>query len=70
MFRFHQMAFETFNKSKDYEEIKAYFEGKDTTAYDLGLSQALEQILGNVHWITVCNVRVYASIQRVERTSL
>jgi hypothetical protein len=47
------MAFGSFNALEDYEEIKAYFATKDIRAYDLGLNQALEQILGNVHWITV-----------------
>jgi hypothetical protein len=44
------------NTAGEREDTVAFFKQKDTKTYDLALSQALEQIQGNIQWIEVRKV--------------
>lgn len=47
----------TFNplaSEKDYEETKAFFQGKNTSKYKMALEQALDTIKSRAAWVVVC----------------
>lgn len=40
-----------FSKREDYEDVKAFFAGKDQAGYEQGLAQKLDAILSRIKWL-------------------
>ncbi|KAI0743398.1 peptidase family M1-domain-containing protein [Daedaleopsis nitida] len=51
MTRWIQTSFETLSTEEDYKATAEFFEGRDTSGYDMALKQALDNIQARATWI-------------------